>query len=62
MGEGDRKTERKSGKEMERGHESNRESEKRRKERSRARACCSVMLLLKCRASRPLVVAIKRKK
>lgn len=32
------------------------------KKRSRGKACCSVMLLLKCRASRPLVEAIKRKK
>lgn len=44
----------------EKGQESERGTERQR--RSRARAHCRVMLLLKCRASRPLVEAIKRKK
>lgn len=48
------KTERKKGQESERVTE--------RKERRKARACCSVVLMLKCRVSTPLVEAIKRKK
>lgn len=49
---------RKRGEEMEEVQQ----SETERKERSRAKACHSVMLLVKCRAFRPLVEAIKRKK